>query len=52
MKMGQSRQGNGEWRQAAENADGPLGSAMFINHGKTELSNPPDEGDSKEAAAE
>ena len=26
--------------------------AMFINHGKTKLSNPPDEGDSKEAAAE
>ena len=24
---------NGDWRQAAENADGPLGSAMFINHG-------------------
>ena len=25
--------GNGEWRQAAENADGPPRSPMFINHG-------------------
>ena len=52
MKMSQSGHGHVKCPQAAANADGPLGYARFINHGQTELSNPPDEGDSKEAAAE